>query len=129
MIGVSDGSNELQKRLNNPLLVPGEQIYFTDLITLWVTGFDFTDENSDPRLYIGWDYPVNNCLTNDTLTYYLWQSDDIIYTYQYLGGLRPLNKSFVRLEILDDVVVSGGGFNFHQYLVTYGIPTLVPPGD
>ena len=129
MIGVSDGSNELQKRLNNPLLVPGEQIYFTDLITLWVTGFDFTDENSDPRLYIGWDYPVNNCLTNDTLTYYLWQSDAIIHTYDSEGGLRPFNKSFVRLEIRDDVIVSSSTFNFHQYLVTYGIPTLVPPGD
>ena len=129
-IDTSDASNELQKRLNNPLLIPGEQIFFTDLITLQAVGDDFLDEDGKPRLYLGWDYPDYNCLYSDTLTYYLWQSDDIIYSYDFEGGLRPYNKSFTSLEIIDDLASSNNMvYYLHRYLVTYGIPTQVPPGN
>ena len=125
----SDGSNELQKRLNNPLLVPGEQIFYTDIETPERTGEDFLDENGAPRLYVGWDYPQHNCLDNDTLTYYLWQSDEIIHNYSSEGGLRPANKSFVSLEIIDTMIYKSGGYtkHLHYYKVTYGKPTTVPP--
>ena len=127
----SDGSNELQKRLNNPLLVPGEQIFYTDIIALEATGEDFLDENGAPRLYMGWNYPQHNCLNNDTLTYYLWQSDEIIHTYSSEGGLRPANKSFVSLEIIDSFNYKSGSNNqyLHYYDVIYGKPTTVPPGN
>jgi hypothetical protein len=119
----SDASDELQWRLNNPMPVPTQQIFYIDLVTEDATGFDFDD-----RLYIGWDYPADNCLTIDTLTYYLNQSDDIIYTYKTNGGLRPANKSFVRLIIFDDVVVGEGyAEHIHYYEVTYGTPTTIPP--
>ncbi len=127
-VGVSDGSNELQWRLNNPMPVSGEQIFYTDLETLWTNGWDFLDSNGNERLYVGWDYPEDNCLTNDLLTYYLQQSDDIIYTYDYDGGLRPPGKDFVRLEIIDDLAFNENqSWFYHLYLVTYGIPTQAPP--
>jgi len=123
----SDASDELQWRLNNPMPVPTEQIFYINLVTEEATGFDF-EVGGDPRLYVGWDYPADNCLTIDTLTYYLNQSDDIIYTYKTNGGLRPANKSFVRLIIFDDVVVGEGyAEHFHYYEVTYGTPTTIPP--
>jgi len=127
-VGVSDGSDELQWRLNNPMPVPTQQIFYTDLVTLETTGFDFTDENVNARLYVGWDYPQQNCLTNDTLTYYLNQSDDIIYTYDYDGGLRPPDKDFVRVKIIDDLLYrSSGNYYLHYYFVTYGKPCQAPP--
>ncbi len=48
----SDASDELQWRLNNPMPVPTEQIFYIDLVTEEATGYDFGD-----RLYLGWDYP------------------------------------------------------------------------
>jgi len=129
-VGISDGSNELRWRLNNPMPVPGEQIFYTDLVTLEATGWDFEDENGNPRLYVGWNYPEDNCLTNDTLTYYLNQSDDIIYTYDYNGGLRPPTKDFVRVEIIDDLKLEWQNDQYyHLYYVTYGIPNSAPSGE
>jgi hypothetical protein len=124
----SDGSNELEWRLNNPLPVPTEQIFYIDLVTEEATGFDFEDSNGDYRLYVGWDYPQDNCLSIDTLTYYLNQSDDIIYTNKTSGGLRPANKSFVRLTIDDSFYYKNSwNYHLHAYFVTYGTPTQAPP--
>ena len=122
-IGVSDASNELRWRLNNPVVQP-VNVYYTDLETLETEGSDFEDDNSNPRLYIGWNYPVDNCLTNDTLTYYLIQSHDIMYTYDYNGGLRPPTKSFMGVEIFDYLWMGNPPYHLHYYFVTYGIPHI-----
>lgn len=124
----SDASNELEWRLNNPLPAPTEQIFYTDLETPEIFGEDFLDENDYPRLYIGWNYPYDDCLTIDTLTYYLNQSDDIIYTYKPNGGLRPTTKDFVKV-IIDDALLFSQNYSahYHLYKVTYGIPTVAPP--
>jgi len=128
-VGVSDGSDELQWRLNNPLVVLNGNYIFTNLETPWAKGEDFQNEDFEPRLYMGWNYPENNCLTNDTLTYYLLESHDIINTYDYEGGLRPPNKSFISLQIVDDLkyLPNYMGQHYHLYKVTYGIITLLPP--
>lgn len=64
------------------------------------------------------------------MTYYLNQSDDIIYTLKTNGGLRPTDKAFVRVYILDELVLlpNNNGQHLHYYFVTYGAPTNVPPG-
>jgi len=86
MVGVSDGSDELVWRLNNPVYTIGPEFkfLFTSLVTFEANGFDFENVNYEPRLYVGWDYPEMNCLTNDTLTYYLLEAHDIIHTYEYM---------------------------------------------
>jgi hypothetical protein len=125
----SDASDELQWRLNNPMPVPTQQIFYIDLVTEEAIGDDFLDSNYEPRLYMGWDYPEDNCLTITMLTDYLNESDDIIYTYQSSGGLRPANKDFVRVYIADWLLLGSpyGGRHIHHYDVTYGTPTNVPP--
>jgi hypothetical protein len=124
-IGVSDGSNELAWRLNNPLVQPAQPLIYTDLVTLSADGFYFEDAGV-ARIFVGWDYPTDECLTNDTLTYFLIQADDIINTYDYEGGLRPANKSFINIEIKDRLAMYDfSGWHYHEYLVTYGIPTVV----
>jgi hypothetical protein len=121
-VGVSDGSNELQYRLNHPAALPAN-VGYTDLVTIPADGWDFEDADGNPRIFIGWDYPNDECLTNDTLTYFLIEADDIIKTYDTNGGLRPPNKSFVRIEILDELVMSSNySWHIHQYWATYGIP-------
>jgi len=124
MIGVSDGSNELQKRLNNPLLVPAEPIYgYTDIQIRETEGSYY-----DNRLYFDYTGNIDSCLTNERLTYYLWQSDEIIHSYIGQGGERPAGKDFIRVEILDWVVVpTGYVWYLHYYKIHYGIPYYVPP--
>ena len=130
-IGVSDGSNELQWRLNNPMPVPEEQIYgYTDIVTEYATGMEYTDSNGNPRLYIDYTGTINACIENNDLTYYLGQSDDIIYTYQDQGGERPTGKDFIKVEITDEVIVDYENSTYlHFYKIRYGIPYYVPPPD
>jgi hypothetical protein len=116
--GVSDGSDELQRRLNNPYLLFDGQYTFTDLETVEATGYDYNE-----RLYVGWDYPENNCLTNDLLDYYLVQSHNIINNYS--EGLRIEGKSFASVQIDDDLLIANYPKHFHYYYVTYGIRILI----
>lgn len=126
-VGVSDASDELQWRLNNPVVLPVGPFIWTDLETNYdINGFSFSDENNgQPRLYVGWDYPENNCLTHDTLTYYLVQSHYIIN--DYAEGVRPAGLSFASV-VIGDWLLLGGEFplHLHQYFVTYG--TMVKVG-
>lgn len=126
-VGVSDGSNEIQYRLNHPIAVPIHTRY-TDIVTIEVNGYDFEDIYGNPRLFWGWDYPNDECLTNDTLTYYLIQSDDIIKTPDSQGGLKPPGKSFISVYIDDDLAMSPQiSWHYHRYEVTYGVPyTAIP---
>jgi hypothetical protein len=118
----SDGSNEIEYRLNHPAAMPAN-VGYTDLVTLTADGWDFEDANGNSRIFIGWDYPNDECLTIDTLTYFLIEADDIIKTSVDDGGLRPTDKSFVRISILDELVMSSDyNWYIHQYWVTYGIP-------
>jgi len=124
--GVSDGSDELQWRLNNPVVAPDVPFIWTDLETNeYVNGFDYLNPTTgEPRLYVGWDYPEENCLTHDMLTNYLLESHYIINDYS--EGVRPAGKSFASVEIHDDLAMSSTGSNhYHRYEVTYGTMVLV----
>lgn len=125
-VGVSDGSDELQWRLNNPVVVPVDPFVWTDLETNeYVNGFDFPGPTGAPRLYVGWDYPEDNCLTYDMLTDYLVQSHYIIN--DYAEGIRPAGKSFTSVYIDDDLAFlpNSQGVHYHRYEVTYGIMVKV----
>jgi len=121
-IGVSDGSNELQYRLNHPIMLPGNTSY-TDLVTLYADPFMFPepDPGTGYRIYIDLTATEDNCLYNEDLEYYLIEADDIVKTYQSDGGLCPEGKAFVRIEIIDESIPGDGGY-FHHYWVTYGTP-------
>jgi len=48
--GVSDGSDELQWRLNNPVVLPVGRIIYIDQVTVPCNGFDFDDEHAKPQV-------------------------------------------------------------------------------
>ena len=122
--GVSDGSNEIQRRLNYPVLQSGERIYFyTGIEHEETMGYFWYDTNGFPMLFVG--YNENDCITYDMMEYYLINSHNIIN-----GGLNPdpNNLSFVAVEIIDQCFVGDLEF-FHLYEVTYGIPSYVAPAN
>jgi hypothetical protein len=126
MQGVSDGSDELERRLNNPYFeyagpwrfIPtsiGDPIVFHGLDDFY------------GRLYAGWNYPENNCLTNELLTYYLEESHKILYNLN--EGIRPIGKHLYDVQIYDQLLLlpDNEGMYYHEYEATYGILTLIPP--
>jgi hypothetical protein len=98
----------------------------TSLTTTSTSGFEW-----NYRLYVGWDYPENNCLTNELLTYYLEESHEILHQFQEQGGIRPQGKHLYDVDIQDDILVdvNNDSYYFHTYYATYGILTLVPISD
>jgi len=119
----SDGSNEIQYRLNHQAISPIPVLY-TDIETKEMTGWDFEDENGNPRLYIGTD--INHCMTINELTNNLTNADDIIYSYVPVG-LRPVGKVFMNAKIHDIIIVPSDDELFlHNYKITYGIPYTNP---
>jgi len=119
--GVSDASDELQWRLNNPVVAPANPYKLISLQTEYTDGTSYIGPNGEPRLYVGWDYPEDNCLTHDMLTNYLLQSHYIINDYAEM--LRPEGKTFASVNITDDLMLLpyNQGEHFHNYAVTYGI--------
>jgi len=115
MIGVSDASDELAWKLNHPDVIPVQPYIFTNIITLETEGFSY-----EGRLYFGWNYPENNCLTSDTLNYYLEQSHLIINDIN--EGLRPPELHFSHVSIYDALIPGGeeSSWHFHYYYVSYG---------
>lgn len=121
-VGVSDGGNELARRLNNPILgqIHPYRISYTDIVIKDVDGIggDYED-----RLFVDWTHDIDGCINNTDLSYYLGESDDIIYSYEGQGGERPSGKDFVRVEIEDTFYPSGSPFPyFHWYHISYGTP-------
>jgi hypothetical protein len=124
-VGVSDGSNELQWRLNNPLVLPAQPVIYTDLETKFADGLDFpASPGPGFRIYFDLTATLDKCLHNEDLEYFLLEADEIINTYVNDGGLRPPEKSFVSIGIIDENLLGDGAY-FHYYHVTYGIPTVV----
>lgn len=112
MQGVSDGSNELEWRLNYPYSQPTSPYRrFTDLEIVYTAGFGVYTTN------------IDYCMTNDQLEYWLEFADDNIYTYIPDGGSRPIGKDFVKIEIVDTAISDSQGSGYgHYHHITYGIP-------
>lgn len=121
----SDGSDEIQFRLNNPVVQTIGADGYTDYQTVWVTDIDL---ESDNRIY--WDNTGNltNCLSISQLTTYLSNAHDIIYlsddtyTQNYIEGKRTQGKDFISIEVKDELVTSSGTIYLHQYVITYATP-------
>jgi|GEM_PF-3143561 len=113
----SDGSNEIEYRLNHPAAVPAN-VRYTDIELVEMTGWDFFDENNNPMLYIGTD--INHCMTIEELTNNLVNADYFI-KHVPPEGKKPNGKSFVSVEIWDESIV-GNTTVFHFYRIFYGIP-------
>ena len=125
-VGVSDGSNELAYRLNNPNMSTNPPSGYTDIVIKYADGLG----DYEGRLYVDWTHDIDNCLYDTDLTYYLGESDDIIYSYEDQGGERPQGKDFIRVEIIDDMVPSGGSYPYlHRYEIRYGIPYYGSGGE
>lgn len=119
-VGVADGSNEIEYRLNNPIALPANFKY-TDIVTKTAYGFQFPQPYPETgwRIYLDITATEDKCLYSEDLEYFLIEADDIIKTDSLNGGLRPPGKAFISIEITDDSS-PGSGFYFHFYKVTYG---------
>lgn len=118
-VGVSDGSNEIAYRLNNPNMSTNPPDGYTDIEIKDADGIG----EYEGRLFVDWTHSIDYCLSNTELTYYLNESDDIIYTYVAQGGKRPQGKNFIRVEIEDTMTPSGGIYPYlHWYHIRYGKP-------
>jgi len=131
----SDGSDEIQYRLNHPAAVPVATGY-TDLVTRYATGDNFLDEDGNPRLYVDYSGDINHCMNIPELTDNLVNADSIIKTYDdvfdpntgYPLGLRPRGKNFIKVNIFDTQMVDYYPYIYaHWYEVTYGIPYVILP--
>jgi len=124
----SDGSNEIQYRLNHPIAV-SNAVGYTDLVTNTTDGSKCQDDNDNPRIYWDGNGIINNCLSIEQLTYYLTEGDAIIKTEDNpqatnVEGLKEPGKSFISILIADDEYepVEYYPVFFHNYHATYGIP-------
>ncbi len=143
MVGVSDGSDELQWRLNNPALQPFQNIeFYTNLQTEEVNFFNCY-YNEPPYL----DRVFNKlnqaeyCMEDTELTDFLLAADLIVNDYNDPlndGGMwgimildgegaRPIGKDFVSISIEDLFLMVGGSTFMHNYKITYGIPSYHTP--
>ncbi|RLD41223.1 MAG: hypothetical protein DRI88_12810 [Bacteroidetes bacterium] len=113
----SDGSNEIEYRLNHPAAVPAN-VRYTDIEIVGMSGMDFEDENGNPMLYVGTN--INHCMTIEELTNNLVNADYLI-KHEPPEGIKPDGKSHINVIIWDDVIV-GNNTYLHYYDVTYGIP-------
>jgi hypothetical protein len=125
LVGVSDGSDEIARRLNNPWVVPEENYRFI-LNTLETVEVDVIfDYEFEGRLFGGY-YDYFYCIEDDMMTYYLEQSH-MIFT-DPAEGIVPNNKQLYHISI-DDALWLGVGFISHHYYATYGEVTLIAPID
>lgn len=93
MYGVSDGSDELQRRLNNPNFAFDQQFIIVDVVTIEdINGGTWSDGNGPLLFWINStqpDYDWFYCLTNEALTEQLSNAHTILYSYEDEGGVRP----------------------------------------
>lgn len=113
----SDGSNEIEYRLNHPAAMPAN-VGYTDIELVGMSGLDFEDDNGDPMLYVGTD--INHCMSIEELNNNLINADYLI-KHTSPEGIKPEGKSYFSVNIIDDVIV-GNSIYLHYYYVTYGIP-------
>jgi hypothetical protein len=118
----SDGSDEIQYRLNHPAVAP-YGTGFTDLETKDMTPWDFEDENEEPILFVSNN--IVHCMDIDELTDNLVNADNILKTF-IPDGLRPLGKTFLSTIIYDWYTdFPSGTVYYHNYAATYGIPYTI----
>jgi hypothetical protein len=129
MAGDSDGSNELEWRLNHPISLPPGTSY-TDIQVIEVYP-DFVEQLNAERIYNGGNF--YDCLDDQELTTLLISADQIYYDYNdndpYIEmdeGARPVGKNFISTEIIDDFTLTDHGTLYvHAHEIRYGIPYVI----
>jgi hypothetical protein len=134
MYGVSDGSDELQRRLNNPNFAYDQQFGIVDVVTIEdINGGAWSDGNGPLLFWINenqpdfsWEY----CLTNEALTQQLTNAHTILYNYDGDGGVRPQGLYLSNVIINDDYISINFKSNLlHNYNATYGYRVFKPIED
>jgi len=123
MADVSDASNEIQRRMNNPWVVPDESYRFI-LNTLEIIEVDPIGNPEFQGRLFGGAYDFYHCINDEMMTYYLEQSHLILNDPS--EGKQPNNKHLYHLQIDDALYGGGNSLISHHYIATYGEVTLVP---
>lgn len=137
MVGVSDGSNELEWHLNNPVGTPTPPFY-TDIEIVEVNYelCEYLEPPELPRIFNSLD--GDHCMEYTEMNYFYDEADIIIYDYNdptndgpqdiYVyeeEGARPAGKDFISISIIDSFSL-GYSTWFHLYKITYGVPNIAP---
>jgi hypothetical protein len=133
-IGVSDGSNELEFRLNNPIAQP-YRVGYTDIeiVEVYYEFCYFLNPFNSYRVFN--TTTAMYCLHNEELTEFLDKYDNIVYNYNDVSndisntviiegddeGARPEDKNFISIDIEDNYKYEDAVF-FHYLFITYGTP-------
>jgi hypothetical protein len=135
MVGVSDGSDELMRRLNDPNFTYDQRYIFVGLVPVnYINGMTWTELNGDPLLFLihdlqpdfSWDY----CLTSEALSEQLTNAHSILYNYVNQGGVRPQGKHLSSVIIEDNFIsIQYISHLLHNYHATYGTLVPAPPID
>lgn len=135
-IGVSDGSNELEWRINNPA-ADSPPVTYSNIETVEVYFLNCYYEEP-PELHRVYENDDNlYCLHDTELTELIQHAHYIIYDYNEIWnddswaiivadgeGARPDGKDFINISIIDNFISSTQGVTYyHQYFITYGTPT------
>jgi len=113
---MTDASNELQDKFNNPIVV-GPSGFYTDVFFIETMGlmWDPDDDNPSSRdriIYVGTD--INQCLEHEELNFYLNKFDYI------KDELNTDEDDFKSVQVIDDVMPGEKGQYFHLYKLFYG---------
>jgi len=144
---VSDGGQELKRRLNNPYFQWAGPGSFIDPVSRNAYYYEYPDVNNEnPESNVGYliyyeESTINNplpCLENDEMTFYLNKAHDIIYTFDNqnlpgtttLYGKRPAGKAFMSFDIYTpDGTVNNNYYWEHEYFIKYGTRINLPLPD
>ena len=140
---VSDGGQELKRRLNNPYFQwagPGSFVDYVYRDAQWYEYPDVNNINPEPNVtsLVYHELSIDTtCLENDEMTFYLNQAHDIIYTYENqflpntnLHGKKPVGKSFVSFDIYTpDSILPNTHMWKHIYYLKYGTRINLPLPD
>ena len=130
----SDGSDEIEYRLNNPNFNFQGSGPYTDYETIEVDIFNCSYYDGTPRVFSTSNF--TDCMEINELDYYLNEANTIIYSYNdpsndgsstiYIyevgEGARPADKDFISIEITDEIIV--GNLYLHHYYITYAKPFI-----
>ncbi len=123
MAGVSDASNEIERRMNNPGCA-GQEYRFI-LYTLETVEVDvFFDRQFEFRLFGGLGTGPFFCIEDDYLTHYLEQSH-LIFT-DPAEGIVPNNKQLYHISIDDRSYLDGAIHLIIILLLTVKLTLIAP---
>nr|NQU90325.1 hypothetical protein [Bacteroidota bacterium] len=128
----SDAAEEIEDKIHARKGTLPPNSYYLDIDSVYVEGCDFVNPNDPFRWDNMYDYlmffniedgitpNVHSCVSIDEMSFYLFGTEDVIYTYEP-DGARPQGKSFISVNLWGDMTVNTATYRMHRAWVSYGV--------